>query len=86
MFYFTDHVNIYQIYLIDESGKRRITGKGELFTDPTNEHFESILYSPGAKNQPVDAFSKCFKMYFYILFFGKAGVRGVLLTAKNPLL
>ena len=49
--YFADDTQIYQIYLIDKLGRRKVSGKGKLFTDPDNEHFETILYSPGVSQQ-----------------------------------
>lgn len=42
--FYTDGKTVYQIYLVDQLGVRKASGKGELFTNPVADHIEMAFY------------------------------------------
>lgn len=42
--FYADGNNIYKIYLVSDVGKRSKTGRGELFLNPSVDHFETQLF------------------------------------------
>ena len=44
LIFFVEGTTIYRIHLVDENGKRKISGKGELFANKNADHFEMVFY------------------------------------------
>ena len=44
LIFFAEGTTIYRIHLVDEDGKRKLSGKGELFANKNADHFEMVFY------------------------------------------
>jgi len=44
LIFFAEGTNIYRIHLVDGLGKRKVSGKGELFLAKNVDHFETLLF------------------------------------------
>ena len=68
LIFFVEGTTIYRIHLVDEDGKRKLSGRGELFANKNADHFEMVfdMYSVRFNSLVFDDSTKMMYAMYYL--------------------